>query len=74
MTGLINICSEFVKRGYLPSFFFQTAKPSLVRETSRISAFDVVRHPVQTVKKIQKRPEDVLEGVVLNPSLEERVR
>lgn len=50
------------------------AKPSLVRETSRISAFDVVRHPVQTVKKIQKRPEDVLEGVVLNPSLEERVR
>ncbi|XP_063603284.1 ATPase family AAA domain-containing protein 3-B-like isoform X1 [Penaeus indicus] len=50
------------------------AKPSLVRETSRISAFDVVRHPVQTVKKVQKRPEDVLEGVVLNPSLEERVR
>ncbi|XP_042889372.1 ATPase family AAA domain-containing protein 3-A-like [Penaeus japonicus] len=50
------------------------AKPSLVRETSRVNAFDVVRHPVQTVKKIQKRPEDVLEGVVLNPSLEERVR
>ncbi|XP_064115826.1 ATPase family AAA domain-containing protein 3-B-like [Macrobrachium nipponense] len=50
------------------------AKPSLVRETSRISLFDAVRHPVQSVKKIKKKPEDVLEGVVLNPGVEERVR
>lgn len=50
------------------------AKPSLVRETSRVSAFDLVRHPIQTIKKIKKKPEDVLEGVVINPSLEERTR
>lgn len=50
------------------------AKPSLVRETSRVSAFDMVRHPIQSVKKIKKKPEDVLEGVVINPSLEERTR
>lgn len=50
------------------------AKPSLVRETSRISPFDAVRHPIQTVKKLQKKPEDVLDGVVLNPKVEGRVR
>ncbi|XP_076066542.1 ATPase family AAA domain containing bor [Oratosquilla oratoria] len=50
------------------------AKPSLVRDTSRVNVFDSVRHPVQTFKKLQKKPEDVLEGVVLNPALEERVR
>lgn len=50
------------------------AKPSLVRETSRISPFEAVRHPIQTAKKLQKKPEDVLDGVVLNPKVEGRVR
>ncbi|XP_068212844.1 ATPase family AAA domain-containing protein 3-A [Palaemon carinicauda] len=50
------------------------AKPSLVRETSRVSLFDAVRHPVESIKKIKMKSEDVLEGVVLNPSVEERVR
>lgn len=45
-----------------------------MRETSRISPFEIVRHPIQTAKKLQKKPEDVLEGVVLNPSVEGRVR
>ncbi|KAK7081805.1 protein of unknown function (DUF3523) [Halocaridina rubra] len=50
------------------------AKPSLVRETSRISLFDAVRHPVQSAKKLNRKPEDVLEGIILNPNVEERVR
>ena len=58
--------------------FFQksliAAKPSLVRETSRFSPFDALRHPIQTVKKLQNKPEDVLDGVVLNPKVEGRVR
>ncbi|XP_071545563.1 ATPase family AAA domain-containing protein 3 [Panulirus ornatus] len=64
--GSLGIMFRFVEA--------RLAKPSLIRETSRVSPFDAVRHPVQTIKKIQKKPEDVLEGVILNPSVEERVR
>lgn len=64
--GSLGIVFRFVEA--------RLAKPSLVRETSRISPFDAVRHPIQTVKKLQKKPEDVLDGVVLNPKVEGRVR
>ncbi|XP_043463037.1 ATPase family AAA domain-containing protein 3A homolog [Leptopilina heterotoma] len=49
-------------------------KPSLVRETSRFSALDTVRHPVQAVKKLSEKKSDALSGVVLAPKLEERLR
>lgn len=49
-------------------------KPSLVRETSRFSAIDTVRHPIQAVKKIAEKKSDALSGVVLAPKLEERLR
>ncbi|KAF4522045.1 hypothetical protein B566_EDAN010922 [Ephemera danica] len=49
-------------------------KPSLVRETSRFSALEAVKHPVQTVKRLRLRPQDALAGVVLSPKLEERLR
>uniref|UniRef100_UPI003AAE7B30 uncharacterized protein isoform X1 n=1 Tax=Centroberyx gerrardi TaxID=166262 RepID=UPI003AAE7B30 len=49
-------------------------KPSLVRETSRISAGEAVKHPIKTTKRLRSRPQDALEGVVLSPALEERVR
>ena len=55
------------------SFSF-LAKPSLVRETSRISVFELFRHPIASFKKMQKKPENILEGVILNPKVEERVR
>nr|XP_053654625.1 ATPase family AAA domain-containing protein 3-A-like [Cherax quadricarinatus] len=64
--GSLGIMFRFVEA--------RLAKPSLIRETSRFSLFEAVRHPLQTIKKIQKRPEDVLEGVVLSPSVEGRVR
>ncbi|XP_049843316.1 ATPase family AAA domain-containing protein 3 [Schistocerca gregaria] len=50
-------------------------KPSLVRETSRFSLLDTIRHPVESVKKkMVLRKEDALTGVVLEPKLEERLR
>ncbi|KAG7154591.1 ATPase family AAA domain-containing protein 3-like [Homarus americanus] len=77
--GLVALTAGyFAAKGSLGIIFrfveARLAKPSLVRETSRFSPFEALRHPVQTIKKIQKKPEDILEGVVLNPRVEERVR
>jgi ATPase family AAA domain-containing protein 3A/B len=50
-------------------------KPSLVRDTSRLTLLDVLRHPVQTVKKVVgRKPQDALSGVVLAPVLEHKLR
>lgn len=49
-------------------------KPSLVRETSRITLFEVLKHPIKTCKRIFSKPTDALQGVVLEPALEERLR
>lgn len=49
-------------------------KPSLVRETSRFSALETIKHPILSVKKFKNKPADALAGVVLQPKLEERLR
>ncbi|XP_019877208.1 ATPase family AAA domain-containing protein 3A homolog [Aethina tumida] len=49
-------------------------KPSLVRETSRFSLLEAVRHPIETLKKIKTKEQDALSGVILAPKLEERLR
>ena len=50
-------------------------KPSLVRATSRFTAFDIFKHPIQTVKKVvSKKDGNALGGVILEPKLEERLR
>ncbi|XP_074543588.1 ATPase family AAA domain containing 3 [Halichoeres trimaculatus] len=49
-------------------------KPSLVRETSRFTVGEAIKHPIKTVKRLKSKPQDALEGVVLSPTLEERVR
>lgn len=49
-------------------------KPSLVNETSRFSLIEALKHPIQTIKKFQSKPLDALQGVVLKPKLEERLR
>eukprot|EP00066_Takifugu_rubripes_P022866 XP_011612132.1 PREDICTED: ATPase family AAA domain-containing protein 3A isoform X1 [Takifugu rubripes] len=49
-------------------------KPSLVRETSRFTVGEAMKHPIKTAKRLKSKPQDALEGVVLSPSLEERVR
>ncbi|GJQ69912.1 putative ATPase family AAA domain-containing protein [Trypoxylus dichotomus] len=49
-------------------------KPSLVRETSRFSFLDTLKHPIEAAKKLRKSTTDALQGVVLAPRLEERLR
>lgn len=49
-------------------------KPSLVRDTSRITVVEAVKHPVKVSRRLFSRIQDALEGVVLSPKLEERVR
>ncbi|KAJ8260224.1 hypothetical protein GJAV_G00178520 [Gymnothorax javanicus] len=49
-------------------------KPSLVRETSRITLAEGIKHPIKMAKRLTSKPQDALEGVVLSPSFEERVR
>ncbi|XP_015600088.1 ATPase family AAA domain-containing protein 3 [Cephus cinctus] len=49
-------------------------KPSLVRETSRFSVLDTVKHPIKAIKKLKDKNTDALSGVVLAPKLEERLR
>ncbi|XP_038602070.1 ATPase family AAA domain-containing protein 3 [Tachyglossus aculeatus] len=49
-------------------------KPSLVRETSRITVLEALKHPIKVGKRLTSKPQDALEGVVLSPKLEERVR
>lgn len=49
-------------------------KPSLVRETSRLTVIEAVKHPVKTAKRLITKPEDALTGIVLKPELEERLR
>ncbi|XP_063071980.1 ATPase family AAA domain-containing protein 3-like [Engraulis encrasicolus] len=49
-------------------------KPSLVRETSRITVAEAIKHPIKVSKRMSSKPQDALEGVVLSPVLEERVR
>lgn len=49
-------------------------KPSLVNETSRFSLLEAFKHPIETLKRFQSKPLDALQGVVLRPKLEERLR
>ncbi|XP_062889082.1 ATPase family AAA domain containing 3 [Mobula hypostoma] len=49
-------------------------KPSLVRDTSRITLVEALKHPIKVGKRLMSKPQDALEGVVLSPNLEERVR
>lgn len=45
-----------------------TGKPSLVRETSRVTPFESMKHPIKTAKMIMRSKEDPLKGVVLSVS------
>ncbi|OQV19383.1 ATPase family AAA domain-containing protein 3-A [Hypsibius exemplaris] len=49
-------------------------KPALVRETSRLTFFETLRHPVKNIKRLFSKPADALSGVVLKPDLESRLR
>uniref|UniRef100_A0A2P2HWM6 ATPase family AAA domain-containing protein 3-like n=1 Tax=Hirondellea gigas TaxID=1518452 RepID=A0A2P2HWM6_9CRUS len=52
-------------------------KPTLVRETSRLSLLETMKHPIDTVKKIRwrlKGSQDTLKGVILKPNVEAAIR
>lgn len=52
-------------------------KPTLVNETSRFSLLEAVKHPILTISKAIssfRKPSDSLAGVVLAPTLENRLR
>uniref|UniRef100_A0A1A9W459 AAA+ ATPase domain-containing protein n=1 Tax=Glossina brevipalpis TaxID=37001 RepID=A0A1A9W459_9MUSC len=49
-------------------------KPTLVEETSRFALLDALKHPIRYIKRLTSKPTDALQGVVLNPKLEERLR
>lgn len=54
-----------------------SGKPSLINETSRFSLLEAIKHPILTMSKAVNRfrkPTDALAGVVLEPSLERRLR
>ncbi|XP_055946210.1 ATPase family AAA domain-containing protein 3-B-like [Argiope bruennichi] len=48
-------------------------KPSLVQETSRLTLAEALKHPIKTKQRLTTKPKDVLQGVILNPALEERL-
>uniref|UniRef100_A0A7N9CHZ8 ATPase family AAA domain containing 3C n=1 Tax=Macaca fascicularis TaxID=9541 RepID=A0A7N9CHZ8_MACFA len=58
--------ARFIEAGLL--------KPSLVSEKSRITVLEALQHPFQVSRRLLSRPQDMLEGVVLSPSLEAQVR
>ncbi|XP_064610548.1 ATPase family AAA domain-containing protein 3-B-like [Liolophura sinensis] len=49
-------------------------KPSLVRDTSRLTVLEAVKHPIKTAKRLSSQPQDALSGIILKPELEERLR
>ena len=49
-------------------------KPSLVRETSRLTPVQLIKHPVKSYQRIVSKPQDVLNGIIFKPQLEERLR
>lgn len=65
----IGIAGRFVEA--------RLGKPSLVRETSRLTASQVVKHPIQSTKRalgIGVHEQDALKGIVLEPTLDEQLR
>ncbi|UYV79528.1 ATAD3A [Cordylochernes scorpioides] len=56
---------------YVESHLFQ---PALIRESSRVSPGEFLKHPILTSKRILAKPSDALKGVILSPEIEERVR
>lgn len=67
--GATSVAARFIEA--------RIGKPPLVRETSRLSLLDAARHPLRTASAAIGRlraPSDALAGVVLAPSLEQRLR
>ncbi|KAL3994766.1 ATPase family AAA domain-containing protein 3 [Acanthocheilonema viteae] len=49
-------------------------KPSLVRDTSRITFSELFRHPIKILRTTFRAKDDPLKGIVLSPELEAQLR
>lgn len=49
-------------------------KPSLVRDTSRLTLFTALRHPIRAIKRLTVKPDNALKGIVLEPTLNQRLQ
>lgn len=61
------------KRGTLVAARYVEAKlgkPSLVRETSRLTPLELIKHPVRSRTKLFKKEEDPLKGIILSVSFQ----
>ncbi|XP_037040815.1 ATPase family AAA domain-containing protein 3A homolog [Bradysia coprophila] len=64
--GATGVASRYVEA--------RIGKPNLVNETSRFSFLDIISHPIKAVQRLKKKSSDALQGVILEPKLEERLR
>lgn len=64
--GATGVASRYVEA--------RIGKPNLVNETSRFSFLDIISHPIKAIQRLKKKPNDALQGVILEPKLEERLR
>lgn len=48
--------------------------PSLIKETSRLSFFQSMRHPIKALQRVFARPSDPLAGIVFEPKFSEKMR
>ncbi|XP_060075803.1 ATPase family AAA domain-containing protein 3-B-like [Ylistrum balloti] len=62
----IGVAARFVEA--------RLGKPSLVRETSRLTFTEAFQHPIKTARRLYTKPDDALKGIILKPELEERLR
>ncbi|VDN02064.1 unnamed protein product [Thelazia callipaeda] len=49
-------------------------KPSLIRETSRVTFSELLRHPINTFRTVFRTSSDPLKGIILSPKLEAHLR
>jgi ATPase family AAA domain-containing protein 3A/B len=65
----ISIAGRFVEA--------RLGKPSLVRETSRMTVSQLAKHPISSTKRVLGfgvKEQDALKGIVLEPNLDEQLR
>lgn len=43
-------------------------KPSLVRDTSRVTPLETIKHPIKTIQTLFRKADDPLKGVILSVS------
>ena len=54
----VPLCHRFLEA--------RLGKPSLIRDTSRYSLGQAIKHPIKFTKKIVSQPQDPLKGIILN--------